>query len=369
MAGGRLFCVVVCATTIVLGAFAAPANASHPGLAVGDMFAPDSFVEKPLADDAPLDRNSTTMIAMLVAELQAELASPDITDRPTVDNQWCSPRVYTVPATQPYVDVTLPATASQLVRQQIGRVPIPPYASTYAGCTDRPLVIHQPSTDKLWELWIAHKDSGSWQAEYGGLITPENGMRGVSQNPGHWEAPPNGFGLRFGATATSIVKLGGLSRISELQAGVVDHTLRLGLKAPAPCWRWPAQRMDGWTTLNHPEKAPNGALNNPLAPPYGAILRLPASLDIDALNLPRFTETMAKAAQRHGMVVSDRSNQLGFITEVAPRILGVPGHENDPDPYPQIFEGRSRYDLARLFPWDKLQVLAVRPGHSECHWE
>jgi hypothetical protein len=373
MAGGRLFCVVVLSMAFAVGAFAAPAGA--------DVFAPDSYVEKPLADDAPLDPNSATMIATLRLEIEQQFNAPRVQDKPTVDNLWCTPHVYTVPASQPLVDVDLPADASPALRQQLSKVPIPSHAWT-GNCPDFPLVINQPSTNKMWDIWLARKDSttGRWSAVYGGLITPDNGMRGLSQNPGHWEDPPNGFGRRFGTAATSIPKLAGLATISELQAGQVGHVLAFNMQAPAPCWRWPAQRMDGRTLYSDTDSIPGSAvamaqkpqspygaiMNNPAAPPYGAILRLPASLDIDALNLPTFTETMAKAVQRHGMVLADRGNQMGFVTEMAPRELGIPGHESDPDPYGPIFEGRSRVDLVRAFPWDKLEVVAARPGTNPC---
>lgn len=387
MAGGRLCCVIVAAMAAVVGAMAAPASASHPPLGTGDMFAPDSYVEKPLAPDAPLDPNSATMAATLNAEIQQQWQNPQPWHKPTIDYQWCSPRVYTVPASQPLVNVTLPNDASALLKQQLSQVPIPPHAETYEGCPDRPLVIHQPSTNRMWDIWVAVKNAaGQWSARYGGLITPENGMHGVSQNPGHWEDPPFGFGRRFGTTATSFPKLAGLARISELTAGVVDHVIMFNMQAPAPCWRWPAQRMDGETINNtKPEalarrvqgdvtasKIPYGAiLNNPAAPPYGSILRLPASLDLDALNLPPFTKTMAKAVQRHGLVLTDRGGQMGFITEVPPKILGEPGHAADADPYMGpggiLAPHQHRWDLLiKAFPWDKLQVLAARPGTNPC---
>ena len=374
MAGGRSCCVVVSAMALLTGAFAAPAAA--------DMFAPDSYVEKPLADDAPLDPNSDTMIATLRLEIEQQFNAPRPQDKPTVDNQWCSPRTYTVPETQPYVDVVLPHDALPLLREQLSRVPIPEYADS-GTCSDLPLVINQPSTDKYWELWLARKEGGRWHAQYGGLITPDGDKRGVAENPGHWEAPPNGYGARFGMSATSIPKMAGLPLISELQAGEVGHVVQFNMQAPAPCWRWPAQRMDGRTLYSDTDSIPGNAIsmaqkpqgpygaimNNPAAPPYGSILRLPASLDIDALGLPRFTATMAKAVQRHGMVLADRGNQMGFQTEIPPRLLGVPGHESDPDPYTQgpnpIFD-RSVHELVRKFPWDRLQVVAARDPAKAC---
>ena len=353
MAGGRLFHGVACAWAVALCAFAVPAAA--------DTFAPNSYVEQDLAPDAPIDPNSATMVQRVVNEVDhgMTLSNPQ---KPNVDYQWCAPRVYTVSAAQPPVHVNLPSDASPALKEQLEWVPIPPYANTVpaTACGDRPLVIWQPSTNTVWDMWVAGKDAlGQWSARYGGkigasVLKPQ--LRNVAQNPGHWEDPPFGYGRRFGTAATSIPKISGLPRISEIQAGLVDHVINIQLGKPGPCWRWPAQRMDGII---------NSTLNDPAAPPYGSILRLPADLNIDAMNISRFTKAIAKGAQKHGMVVNDRG-RVGFGVEVPPRLLGEPGHANDPDPYVPYFDGRSGPQIVDEFPWEQLQVLAPRPGTQAC---
>jgi hypothetical protein len=385
MQGARVLLAIACTMALFAGALAVPASGA-------DLFEPSSYVEKPLAADAPIDPNSDTMVRALKLEFDLQYNDPDVRNKPAVDNHWCTPHLYTVPADQPYVPVTLygGSEGNPTAVNQIGSVPIPSYATTarFDECWDLPMTIHQPSTDSTWDLIGAKKENGNWMAHYGGLITSNFGQDGLSKNPGHWEDPPAGFGRGYGATATSIPRMAGLPRLAELTAGEIDHVVGFTMRAPAPCFRYPAQRQDGRLLTTYPQDAvaraqshplepqtpPN---NNALAPPEGAILRLPASLDIDALGLPRFTKTLAKAVQKYGLILTDRSNQVSIGTEKPPAYTNIPGHGNDPNPYTEgpdgmfggpdaIFEGKPAYELMGAFPWDKLQVLAVKPGKEPC---
>jgi hypothetical protein len=344
MRRGGIQVAIVCALML---AGAAPANAG--------LFAPDSFVNKPLPSTAPLDPNSSTMVTALRLEVQREAADPDVRNRPNINTWWCSPRVYTVPAAQPTVKVDI-VGASALdpnLQQQFAAVPIPPGAREDENCTDRNLVIHQPSTDKMWEFWVMNHDAATdkWSARYGGEIGPEDtGMLGLSQSPGYWTDRPTGFGHRYGATGTSIPLLAGLQTTAELQAGNIDHSIAFAMRSPAACWRFPAQRQDG-----------DLSGSNSLAPPEGAILRLPASLNITSLNLPHYTAMVARAVQRYGMHLRDRAAHVAFYAEHP--------QADSPDPYAGpggVFQGVPGDQLMAKFPWDKLQVLAVAPGHSAC---
>ena len=71
----------------------------------------------------------------------------------------------------------------------------------------------------------------------------------------------------------------------------------------AGVFAWPAQRTDGTNV-------------DPSSIPEGAQLRLDPKLDIPALHLPPITQMMALAAQRYGIVVTNRTNSvIGFYAE------------------------------------------------------
>ena len=106
---------------------------------------------------------------------------------------------------------------------------------------------------------------------------------------------------------------------------------------------FPAQRTDGDST----------AWN---AIPEGTRFRLPASLDINALNLPRQTKMMALAAQKYGIIVRDGAGAVTFYAE-DPYLYQ---QKNGLNPYPvYAFGGQSPSQLLASFPWSKLKV--VRP--------
>ncbi len=280
-------------------------------------FAGTSFWNAPLADDAALDQRSSAW----VAELRRQLS----TTNPWINTTSYSTPVYTVPAGQPTVRVALDTTSTPL-HQAFEQVPIPAGAKPAAG-SDAHMVVWQPATDTMWEFWLASLKADGWHARWGGRMT------GVSKNPGYFTAPNPGWG----ATATSLPLLGGLMRISELQSGRIDHALALAIPHTKlwKSWSWPAQRSDGDT-------------DSADAIPEGARFRLPADLDIDALQLPPVTAAIAKAVQRYGMVLRDKSGSVSFYAE-DPTPTGA-------NPYPALFKTYPNLLFAK-FPWDRLQAL------------
>jgi hypothetical protein len=181
----------------------------------------------------------------------------------------------------------------------------------------------------MWEFWLAKLQADGWHARWGGR------MDGVSRNPGYFTAPHP----EWGATATSLPLLGGLIRLAELQAGRIDHALAFAIPHTKiwRAWSFPAQRSDGDT-------------DSSTAIPEGARFRLPADLDIDALHLPAVTATIAKAVQRYGMILRDKSGAVSFYAE-DPTPLGTATN-----PYSALFQTYPNLLFSR-FPWDRLQVV------------
>jgi hypothetical protein len=287
-------------------------------------FAPTSFWNAPLANNAPLDVKSNTY----VARLQQLVTTYD----PYVNTTRYSTPVYTVPANQPMVRVKLDNVQVPL-QQAFEQVPLPANAVPAAG-TDGHLVVWQPSSDTMWEFWRLTNQQDGWHTVYGGRITS------LSTSPGHYQSPYP----RWGATATSLPLLGGLMRLSELRAGRIDHALAMALpELRQSAWSWPAQRSDGSST-------------DPSAIPEGARFRIDPNLDLSRLQMSPIVRQMAEAAQRYGIVVRDGAGSVAFFGE-DPTPTGT-------NPYAGpngFFGGRYINQLLRdQFPWDHLQVLQTQ---------
>ena len=108
-------------------------------------FAPTSFWNAPLAADAPLDAKSATW----VTELRRQLA----TTNPWINTTTYSTPVYTVPAGQPTVRVTLDTTRAPL-QQAFEQVPIPDDAGPPPAAT-RTSSSGSRARDTMWEFWLA----------------------------------------------------------------------------------------------------------------------------------------------------------------------------------------------------------------------
>ena len=159
-------------------------------------------------------------------------------------------------------------------------------------------------------------------------------MTNVSSNPGYFPAP-------FGATASGLPAVGGLMTLQEETDGVINHALGFAVPYPkAGTFVYPAQRTDGTSTSD-------------TAIPEGTRFRLPASLNIDALNLPRQVAMMAKAAQKYGMIVKDKSSVVAFTAEdpyLYSQKFGL-------DPYGYAFDGVGASEIMKSFPWQYVQVV------------
>jgi hypothetical protein len=280
-------------------------------------FAPDGVWNAKLARDARLAPQSTAYVRDLVRQVHQYGAAFN-------SSEYSTP-VYTVPADTPTVRVRLDQDNPAL-QSALRAVPIPQGARPAVG-SDGHLVVWQPATDTMWELWKAYEAADGWHAEYGGRL------RGVSRNPGYY----TGRHRRWGATATSLPLLGGLIRLHELEARSIPHALAMAIPEPGRGFVPPAQRGDG-------------DRRSPVAMPEGTRLRLPARLDLDRHRLTPLGRMIARAAQRYGIIVRDRAGDVVFYGE-DPTPTGS-------DPY----EALSGDSTLAGFPWRRLQVLAVPRG-------
>ena len=110
-------------------------------------FSPTSIWSHALADNAPIDPNSSAISGHLMSFINASLAKRN---GPWINSADYSTPIYTVPANQPTVPVIM--DNNNPLAPAMSAVPIPANALPAAG-TDEEATFYQPSTDTLWEMW------------------------------------------------------------------------------------------------------------------------------------------------------------------------------------------------------------------------
>jgi hypothetical protein len=283
---------------------------------------------QPLRADAAVDPLSPALVEDLRRQVQAGF---DKRFPPTINTTSYSTPVYTVPADQRRVPVELTRGQDygQSLQQDLDEgVPIPDAARPAAG-GDAHIVVWQPATDTMWELWTAKQVDGRWQAGWGGRLED------VSRSKGYFSDP---WGIHPGATASSLPLAGGLITLRDLRRGEIDHALAMAV---------PVNRYGVWAL---PAQRTAGDARRADAIPQGARFRLDPAVDVEALDLPPFTAMLARAAQRYGILVRDTSAVVTLYAE-DPTPLG----EN---PWAQALDP-SASEVLRAFPWDRLQVMRM----------
>jgi hypothetical protein len=304
------------------------ASHAHAASQGSPFFSATSFWNAPLPAHAALEPESSRLVNALDGTVASEVAGKF---GPWISTTGFSTPIYTVPASQPTVRVTL-ENNNPALQSAFNAVPVPAGALPASG-SDEQLTVWQPSTDRLWEFWRMHSVAGAWHAQWGGAIEH------VSQSPGYYATTSwSGAQTSWGATATSLPLVGGLITLGDLEKGEIDHALALAVPVTqASVFRFPAQRTDGTSTAAN-------------AIPEGTRFRLDPSLNLSTLHLPRLTLMIAQAAQRFGIVVRDTSGVVDFYGQ-------------DPTPtggnlFTALFEGDRPWQLLAQFPWSHLQALS-----------
>jgi hypothetical protein len=296
-------------------------------------FASTSFWYKPLPVDAPRHPQSATLVANIQDQLRRYYGTTAINT-----TRYSAP-VYTVGAQQPVVPVKWSNCqnspwSDQRFAGQIAAVPIPVDAVPSAG-TDGEIVIYQPSTDSIWELWRAEKRADGWYACWGGRLDCASRTEGV-------------FPFPYGVAATGLSLLGGMMFIDELQAGHLDHVLHLALpETQKSVFSWPANRTDG-------------RIVDANAIPQGLRFGLDPTINVDALRMHPLGKIIAKAIQQYGLVVRDTSGAVTLYAENPQPILTKTGV----NPFTALYAGSPAYLIMRGFPWGLLYALPVDYGKS-----
>lgn len=182
-----------------------------------------------------------------------------------------------VPADQPMVPITFDTDDES----DPGPYPIPPGAPIEGGPDgdgDRHVLVVQQSSCVLYESYAAYPDGDAWEAGSGAVWH-------LDAN----EVRPDGW---TSADAAGLPVLPGLVRYDEVvEAGHIDHALRVTVSSAQSAYMHPATHSDG----------PAG--HDASHPPMGLRLRLKASFD--ASELSSEAQVIAAAMKKYGLVVAD----------------------------------------------------------------
>src|SRR5215211_6018336 len=179
-----------------------------------------------------------------------------------------------VPASQAGVSVTF----DEPDESDGGLYPIPANPPVEGG-SDHHILIVQQDTCKLYELYAAERQGGSWQAFSGAIFD----LRSNALRPDTWTS----------ADAAGLPILPGLVRRDEVLAGEINHALRFTAVRTRGSYIWPARHeASDITDLN--------------VPPMGPRFRLKASFDISGY--PAYAQVILRALKKYGMILADNGS-------------------------------------------------------------
>jgi hypothetical protein len=184
-----------------------------------------------------------------------------------------------VQASQPKVKVTFDYASES----DPGPYPIPSNAPIEGGASstgDRHVIVVQPSTGNLYELYDAHRNAdGSWHAGSGAIFNLATG----ADRPAGWTS----------ADAAGLPILPGLVRYDEVASGVINHAIRFTVASTRKAYVYPARHYASSQTSTS-------------LPPMGTRVRLKASFDISGY--PQQARVILQAMKTYGMIVADNGS-------------------------------------------------------------
>ena len=157
------------------------------------------------------------------------------------------------------------------------RYPIPARPRVEGG-SDRHLLLVDRDACRLYELFDARRQAGSWSAGSGATWS----LRSNRLRPDGWTS----------ADAAGLPILPGLARYEEVRSGRIDHALRFTAPQTASAHIAPARHDAGG--------------GEPGLPPMGLRVRLKASVSLDGFG-PQ-ARVVLTALKRYGMILADNGS-------------------------------------------------------------
>ena len=160
------------------------------------------------------------------------------------------------------------------------------------GGSDRHAIMIDRSDCTLYELYAARWNGGDPKAGSGAVFHLE-GPNANRLRPAGWTS----------ADAAGLPIFAGLLRYDEVQAGLVDHAIRVTAGCTHDAYIWPARHEAGTSDRR--------------CPPMGARFRLRASFDVSRFGAK--VRVVLKAMKRYGLIVADNGSDWYFQGTVDPR--------------------------------------------------
>lgn len=299
------------------------------GVAAAPAPSPTSTVARPFASSSPFNVKIKTS-PVVDAKSAAMVAQAARTGMAHANLFEFGIPIYSATGSTPKyaVDCTGPASwgACPLEAKTL---PIPSGAAPNQG-SDGVMAVVDTATNTVSEYWQAAKSpSGTWTTSWGAI----NSMSGSG-----WGGSSTGAGAS---------RIGGVVRVAEIQAGVIDHALVM--QSDNVCkgvYRAPALKTDGDSTRSD-------------CIPEGARLQLDPSINVEAISgITAGEKAVAKALQAYGAYVIDRAGtSLAVSFELAPDATwSTPGSV-----YKAAGFDWDYYGMPKV-PWNKLRVLSSWNG-------
>jgi len=151
------------------------------------------------------------------------------------------------------------------------------------------LAVVDPGSQREWDMWQASRAGSSWSASAGAAVS----------TAGNGTAPS---GTASG-DAANFPLLAGIVRPEEIAQGHIDHALVFG--------------MPNVSSLGHvcPATHNDGSSTDPNALMEGSHLQLDPSVNVDALPIPAWQKTIARALQTYGMYLRDQGGSFVIYAE------------------------------------------------------
>jgi hypothetical protein len=276
-------------------------------------FAATSLWNRPLPASPTLHPNNAAIMSNWVAKY---IRTPNMTL-----HSWGVAVAEAQPSNKAY---NVPCTMYSCTLSAYGAFRIPPTAKQDpAG--DGHLAIHDPAAKREWGMWEAGYSAAAdaWTSSAGAAVSLDG--NGIA---------PKG---KASSNAANFPLLGGLIRPEEILQGRIDHALVFGQPSIAP----------GPPVC--PATANIATGSDPLSLREGTQLQLDPTINVDALALPAWQKTVAKALQKYGMYLRDNSGTLSIYAE-NPIGRGY-------DAWQKVGLSGGSVGFSSAFPWNKLRVI------------